>query len=68
MDIAKHVAIIARKDDDHQHTTYLRVCEPGNVIEKELSPYEIILMVIKLNSELEKHMQHKNFDYHNDDD
>ena len=67
MDIARHVALIAKQDEDHNHTTFIRVCEPGNVIEKELSAYEIMILITKLSSELEKHMQHKNFNYHDDD-
>ena len=64
-----HISVVTRKDDDNREYTALRLSHPDVVkqFERKLSAYEMMLMLTSLAEGLKREMQHKEYEYQNDD-
>jgi len=64
-----HISLIDKKDADGRARTYLRLSH-ANVVpfERELSPYDMLILMTDLAEKLKKEREYKDFEYHTEDD
>ena len=64
-----HISVIPKKDSEGRERTYLRLSE-ANVapFERELSPYDMLILMINLAERLKTEREYKDFEYHTEED
>ena len=63
-----HISVVTKKDDNDRERTFLRLSHP-NVppFDRELSPYEMMLLITRLSIELKREMEYKEYEYHTEE-
>ena len=66
--MSTHISVIPKKDSEGRERTYLRLSQP-NVppFDRELSTYDMILLVMDLAVQLKRKREYKDYEYHTDD-
>lgn len=64
-----HISVVTRKGEDDREQTFLRISVPDmKVIERGLTPYEMMLLITRLSIELKREMEYKEYEYLHDED